>query len=45
VLVAMSQLISTVDDPDALVRIAAFHALACDRRKGDTCAPGADEGP
>jgi hypothetical protein len=22
---------------------AAFHALACDRRKGDTCAPGADE--
>ena len=31
------------DDPDAQVRIAAFHALACDRCKGDTCAPGADE--
>ncbi|WBO69083.1 HEAT repeat domain-containing protein [Streptomyces camelliae] len=28
------------DDPDARVRIAAFHALACDRCKGDTCAPG-----
>jgi HEAT repeats len=28
---------------DARVRIAAFHALACDRCKGDTCAPGADQ--
>jgi hypothetical protein len=31
------------DDPDAQLRIAAFHALACDRCKGDTCAPGAYE--
>ncbi|WP_399122170.1 HEAT repeat domain-containing protein [Streptomyces sp. N2A] len=30
------------DDPDGRVRIAAFHALACDRCKGDTCAPGPD---
>ena len=28
-----SQLIAMADDPDALVRIAAFHALACDRCK------------
>jgi HEAT repeat protein len=40
---SMSQLIDMADDPDARVRIAAFHALACDRCKGDTCAPGADE--
>lgn len=40
---SMSQLIAMADDPDAQVRIAAFHALACDRCKGDTCAPGADE--
>jgi HEAT repeat protein len=40
---SMSQLIAMADDPDARVRIAAFHALACDRCKGDTCAPGADE--
>jgi hypothetical protein len=40
---SMSQLITMADDPDARVRIAAFHALACDRCKGDTCAPGADE--
>jgi len=33
-------LIAMADDPGARVRIAAFHALACDRRKGDTCAPG-----
>jgi hypothetical protein len=39
----MSQLITMADDPDARVRIAAFHALACERCKGDTCAPGADE--
>lgn len=38
---SMSLLITMVDDPDADVRIAAFHALACDRCKGDTCAPGA----
>jgi hypothetical protein len=38
----MGQLIAMADDPDARVRIAAFHALACDRCKGDTCAPGAD---
>ena len=38
-----SQLIAMADDPDALVRIAAFHALACDRRKGGTCAPGAGQ--
>ncbi len=31
------------DDPDAQVRIAAVHAVTCDRRKGDTCAAGADE--
>ena len=40
---SMSQLIAMADDPDARVRTAAFHALACDRCKGDTCAPGADE--
>jgi hypothetical protein len=39
----MSQLITMADDPDARVRIAAFHALTCDRCKGDTCAPGADQ--
>ncbi|MGW7446009.1 HEAT repeat domain-containing protein [Kitasatospora sp. NPDC054795] len=39
---SMDQLIAMADDPDAGVRIAAFHALACDRCKGDTCAPGAD---
>jgi hypothetical protein len=40
---SMSQLIAMADDPDARVRIAAFHALACDRCKGDTCAPSADK--
>ena len=40
---SMGQLIAMADDPDARVRIAAFHALACDRCKGDTCAPGADQ--
>lgn len=40
---SMAQLIAMADDPDARVRIAAFHALACDRCKGGTCAPGADE--
>jgi len=40
---SMSQLITMADDPDARVRIAAFHALTCDRCKGDTCAPGADQ--
>src|SRR5215469_13226890 len=40
---SMGQLIAMADDPDAQVRIAAFHALACDRCKGDTCAPGADQ--
>ncbi|MEU7061506.1 HEAT repeat domain-containing protein [Streptomyces sp. NPDC046197] len=39
---SMDQLIAMADDPDARVRISAFHALACDRCKGDTCAPGAD---
>ncbi|WP_035858047.1 HEAT repeat domain-containing protein [Kitasatospora cheerisanensis] len=39
---SMERLITMVEDPDARVRIAAFHALACDRCKGDTCAPGAD---
>jgi len=29
----MDQLITMADDPDARVRIAAFHALACDRAK------------
>ncbi|MER6130280.1 HEAT repeat domain-containing protein [Streptomyces sp. NPDC001795] len=33
------------DDPDARVRIAALHAPACDRCKGDTCAPGPDRVP
>jgi len=40
---SMSELITMADDPDARVRMAAFHALACDRCKGDTCAPGADQ--
>jgi len=39
---SMGELIAMADDPDARVRISAFHALACDRCKGDTCAPGAD---
>ena len=39
---SMGQLIAMADDPDARVRTAAFHALACDRCKGGTCAPGAD---
>ncbi|MBD0672933.1 HEAT repeat domain-containing protein [Streptomyces sp. CBMA156] len=39
---SMGRLITMADDPDARVRTAAFHALACDRCKGDTCAPGAD---
>jgi hypothetical protein len=38
---SMDQLAAMADDPDAKVRIAAFHALACDRCKGGTCAPGA----
>ena len=42
---SMGQLIAMADDPDARVRIAAFHALACDRCKGGTCAPGAERGP
>lgn len=37
---SMEELIAMADDPDARVRIAAFHALACDRCKGDSCAPG-----
>ena len=40
---SMSQLIAMTGDPDARVRTAAFHALACDRCKSGTCAPGADE--
>ncbi|MEU9987334.1 HEAT repeat domain-containing protein [Streptomyces sp. NPDC048045] len=39
---SMDLLIAMADDPDARVRTAAFHALACDRCKGGTCAPGAD---
>jgi HEAT repeat protein len=39
---SMDELIAMADDPDARVRIAAFHALACNRCKGDTCAPGPD---
>ena len=39
---SMDELVLMADDPDARVRIAAFHALACDRCKGDTCAPGPD---
>ncbi|MFJ9690747.1 HEAT repeat domain-containing protein [Kitasatospora sp. NPDC101183] len=39
---SMEQLIAMADDPDTSVRIAAFHALACDRCKDDACAPGAD---
>ncbi|MGW0764752.1 HEAT repeat domain-containing protein [Streptomyces sp. NPDC002676] len=40
---SMSLLIVMADDPDARVRTAAFHTLACDRCKGDTCAPGAGQ--
>jgi HEAT repeat protein len=39
---SMDELIAMADDPDARVRISAFHALACDRCKGGTCAPGPD---
>ncbi|MFJ9456155.1 HEAT repeat domain-containing protein [Kitasatospora sp. NPDC101447] len=39
---SMDLLIAMADDPDARVRTAAFHALACDRCKDDACAPGAD---
>jgi HEAT repeats len=38
---SMAQFISMADDPDARVRTAAFHALTCDRCKGDPWAPGA----
>jgi HEAT repeat protein len=38
---SMDALVAMADDPDPTVRVAAFHALACDRCKGDTCAPGA----
>jgi HEAT repeat protein len=40
---SMVRLIAMADDPDAEVRIAAFHALACDRCKNDACAPSADQ--
>jgi HEAT repeat protein len=40
---SIGQLIAMADDPDAQVRIAAFHALACDRCKGGTCAPDAGQ--
>jgi len=40
---SMGQLIALADDPDARVRTAAFHALACDRCKGGTCAPGSGQ--
>jgi HEAT repeat protein len=39
---SMGQLIAMADDSDARVRVAAFHALACDRCKDGACAPGAD---
>ncbi len=39
---SVDELIAMADDTDARVRIAAFHALACDRCKKDACAPGAD---
>ncbi|HZP54137.1 HEAT repeat domain-containing protein [Actinocrinis sp.] len=39
---SMGELIAMADDPDVKVRIAAFHALACDRCKNDVCAPGAE---
>nr|WP_229913948.1 HEAT repeat domain-containing protein [Streptomyces capitiformicae] len=39
---SMDELITMADDPDARVRIAAFHALSCDRCKSDSCAPGPD---
>ena len=38
---SMDLLVAMADDPDAEVRVAAFHALACDRCKDDACAPGA----
>ncbi|MFI5690047.1 hypothetical protein [Streptomyces sp. NPDC051636] len=38
---SMGLLIAMADDPDAGVRVMALHALACDRCRGDTCAPGA----
>jgi HEAT repeat protein len=40
---SMDQLIAMTDDPDARVRTASFHALACDRCRGDTCAPGSGQ--
>ncbi|AUG75194.1 hypothetical protein CFP65_0213 [Kitasatospora sp. MMS16-BH015] len=39
---SMDLLLGMTEDPDARVRVAAFHALACDRCKDDACAPGAD---
>jgi HEAT repeat protein len=39
---SMDELIAMADDTDARVRLAAFHALACDRCKDDACVPGAD---
>jgi hypothetical protein len=38
---SMGELITMADDRDARVRTAVFHALACERCKEDTCAPGA----
>jgi hypothetical protein len=36
---AVNDLIAMLDDRDARVRVAALHALSCDRCKTDSCRP------
>ncbi|WP_246113690.1 HEAT repeat domain-containing protein [Streptomyces montanus] len=36
---ALDDLIAVLDDPDAAVRVAALHALSCERCKTDACSP------
>jgi HEAT repeat protein len=36
---ALNDLIARLDDPEPLVRVAAVHALSCDRCKTDACRP------
>ncbi|MEZ0067508.1 HEAT repeat protein [Streptacidiphilus sp. MAP12-20] len=36
---ALDDLVAMLDDPDARVRVAAVHAVSCDRCKSDACRP------